>query len=92
MSNLNSVSGIKLGFWDRAKDGSDTVIIDNVKVERIVTAPVLSAETVAIKDYNENVITDTTKVTPAISEIALNFGTQIDEATLDGAITLTDSD
>lgn len=92
LSNLNSVSGIKLGFWDRAKDGSDTVIIDNVKVERIVTAPVLSAETVAIKDYNENVITDTTKVTPAISEIALNFGTQIDEATLDGAITLTDSD
>lgn len=92
LSNLNSVSGIKLGFWDRAKDGSDTVIIDNVKAERIVTAPVLSAETVAIKDYNENVITDTTKVTPAISEIALNFGTQIDEATLDGAITITDSD
>lgn len=90
--NLNSVSGIQLGFWDSQKDGSDTVIIDNVKVERIVTAPVLSAETVAIKDYNENVITDTTKVTPAISEIALNFGTQIDEATLDGAITLTDSD
>lgn len=90
--DLNSVSGIQLGFWDSKKDGSDTVIIDNVKVERIVTAPVLSAETVAIKDYNENVITDTTKVTPAISEIALNFGTQIDEATLDGAITLTDSD
>ena len=89
--DLNSVSGIQLGFWDSKKDGSDTVIIDNVKVERIVTAPVLSAETVAIKDYNENVITDTTKVTPAISEIALNFGTQIDEATLDGAITLTDS-
>ena len=90
--NLNSVSGIQLGFWDSQKDGSDTVIIDNVKVERIVTAPVLSAETVAIKDYNENVITDTAKVTPAISEIALNFGTQIDEDTLDGAITLTDSD
>ena len=90
--DLNSVSGIQLGFWDSKKDGSDTVIIDNVKVERIVTAPVLSAETVAIKDYNENVITDTTKVTPAISEIALNFGTQIDEDTLDGAITLTDSD
>lgn len=90
--DLNSVSGIQLGFWDSKKDGSDTVIIDNVKVERIVTAPVLSAETVAIKDYNENVITDTTKVTPAISEIALNFGTQIDEATLDGAITLTDSE
>lgn len=92
LSNLNSVSGIKLGFWDRAKDGSDTVIIDNVKVERIVTAPVLSAETITIKDYDENVITDTAKVTPAISEIALNFGTQIDEDTLDGAITLTDSD
>lgn len=90
--DLNSVSGIQLGFWDSKKDGSDTVIIDNVKVERIVTAPVLSAETITIKDYNENVITDTTKVTPAISEIALNFGTQIDEATLDGAITLTDSD
>ena len=90
--DLNSVSGIQLGFWDSKKDGSDTVIIDNVKVERIVTAPVLSAATVTIKDYNENVITDTTKVTPAISEIALNFGTQIDEATLDGAITLTDSD
>lgn len=89
--DLNTVSGIQLGFWDSKKDGSDTVIIDNVKVERIVTAPVLSAETVAIKDYNENVITDTTKVTPAISEIALNFGTQIDEDTLDGAITLTDS-
>lgn len=90
--DLNSVSGIQLGFWDSKKDGSDTVIIDNVKAELIVTAPVLSAETVAIKDYNENVITDTTKVTPAISEIALNFGTQIDEGTLDGAITITDSD
>ena len=90
--DLNSVSGIQLGFWDSKKDGSDTVIIDNVKAELIVTAPVLSAETVAIKDYNENVITDTAKVTPAISEIALNFGTQIDEDTLDGAITLTDSD
>lgn len=90
--DLNSVSGIQLGFWDSKKDGSDTVIIDNVKAELIVTAPVLSAETITIKDYNENVITDTTKVTPAISEIALNFGTQIDEATLDGAITLTDSD
>ena len=89
--DLNSVSGIQLGFWDSKKDGSDTVIIDNVKVERIVTAPVLSAETVAIKDYNGNVITDTVKVTPAISEIALNFGTQIDEDTLGGAITLTDS-
>lgn len=90
--DLNSVSGIQLGFWDSKKDGSDTVIIDNVKAELIVTAPVLSAETITIKDYNENVITDTTKVTPAISEIALNFGTQIDEDTLDGAITLTDSD
>ena len=92
LSNLNSVSGIQLGFWDSKKDGSDTVIIDNVKAERIVTAPVLSAETITIKDYDENVITDTAKVTPAISEIALNFGTQIDEDTLDGAITLTDSD
>lgn len=90
--DLNSVSGIQLGFWDSKKDGSDTVIIDNVKAELIVTAPVLSAETVAIKDYNGNVITDTVKVTPAISEIALNFGMQIDEDTLDGAITLTDSD
>ncbi len=90
--DLNSVSGIQLGFWDSKKDGSDTVIIDNVKAELIVTAPVLSAETITIKDYNENVITDTAKVTPAISEIALNFGTQIDEATLDGAITITDSD
>lgn len=90
--DLNSVSGIQLGFWDSKKDGSDTVIIDNVKAELIVTAPVLSAETITIKDYDENVITDTAKVTPAISEIALNFGTQIDEATLDGAITLTDSD
>lgn len=90
--DLNSVSGIQLGFWDSKKDGSDTVIIDNVKAERIVTAPVLSAETITIKDYNENVITDTAKVTPAISEIALNFGTQIDEDTLDGAITITDSD
>lgn len=90
--DLNSVSGIQLGFWDSKKDGSDTVIIDNVKAELIVTAPVLSAETITIKDYNENVITDTTKVTPAISEIALNFGTQIDEDTLDGAITITDSD
>lgn len=90
--DLNSVSGIQLGFWDSKKDGSDTVIIDNVKAELIVTAPVLSAETITIKDYNENVITDTAKVTPAISEIALNFGTQIDEGTLDGAITLTDSD
>lgn len=90
--DLNSVSGIQLGFWDSKKDGSDTVIIDNVKAELIVTAPVLSAETITIKDYDENVITDTAKVTPAISEIALNFGTQIDEDTLDGAITLTDSD
>lgn len=90
--DLNSVSGIQLGFWDSKKDGSDTVIIDNVKAELIVTAPVLSAETITIKDYNENVITDTAKVTPAISEIALNFGTQIDEDTLDGAITITDSD
>lgn len=90
--DLNSVSGIQLGFWDSKKDGSDTVIIDNVKAELIVTAPVLSAETITIKDYDENVITDTTKVTPAISEIALNFGTQIDEDTLDGAITITDSD
>lgn len=90
--DLNLVSGIQLGFWDSKKDGSDTVIIDNVKAELIVTAPVLSAETITIKDYNENVITDTAKVTPAISEIALNFGTQIDEDTLDGAITITDSD
>ena len=89
--DLNSVSGIQLGFWDSKKDGSDTVIIDNVKAELIVTAPVLSAETITIKDYDENVVTDTAKVTPAISEIALNFGTQIDEDTLDGAITLTDS-
>ena len=90
--DLNSVSGIQLGFWDSKKDGSDTVIIDNVKAELIVTAPVLSAETITIKDYDENVVTDTAKVTPAISEIALNFGTQIDEDTLDGAITLADSD
>lgn len=86
--SLSELTGIEIGMWTN----NDTeCLIDNVKVERIVTAPVLSAETVAIKDYNENVITDTTKVTPAISEIALNFGTQIDEATLDGAITLTDS-
>lgn len=87
--SLSELTGIEIGMWTN----NDTeCLIDNVKVERIVTAPVLSAETVAIKDYNENVITDTTKVTPAISEIALNFGTQIDEDTLDGAITLTDSD
>ncbi len=87
--SLSELTGIEIGMWTN----NDTeCLIDNVKAERIVTAPVLSAETVAIKDYNENVITDTTKVTPAISEIALNFGTQIDEATLDGAITLTDSD
>lgn len=86
--SLSELTGIEIGMWTN----NDTeCLIDNVKVERIVTAPVLSAETVAIKDYNENVITDTTKVTPAISEIALNFGTQIDEDTLDGAITLTDS-
>lgn len=87
--SLSELTGIEIGMWTN----NDTeCLIDNVKAERIVTAPVLSAETVAIKDYNENVITDTTKVTPAISEIALNFGTQIDEDTLDGAITLTDSD
>lgn len=87
--SLSELTGIEIGMWTN----NDTeCLIDNVKAERIVIAPVLSAETVAIKDYNENVITDTTKVTPAISEIALNFGTQIDEATLDGAITLTDSD
>lgn len=87
--SLSELTGIEIGMWTN----NDTeCLIDNVKAERIVTAPVLSAETVAIKDYNENVITDTTKVTPAISEIALNFGTQIDEDTLDGAITLTNSD
>lgn len=37
--DLNLVSGIQLGFWDSKKDGSDTVIIDNVKAELIVTAP-----------------------------------------------------
>lgn len=87
--SLSELTGIEIGMWTN----NDTeCLIDNVKAELIVTAPVLSAETITIKDYDENVITDTAKVTPAISEIALNFGTQIDEDTLDGAITLTDSD
>lgn len=88
--SLSELTGIEIGMWK--DDIKPTCLIDNVKVERIVTAPVLSAETVTIKDYNENVIADTAKVTPAISEIVLDFGTQMNEDTLDGAITLAGSD
>lgn len=74
-----------------SKWGGGETYIDDFKLEYYVERPNLSDEKVSMTDYKDNPIeinAQTETITPAIKQIKLDFGTKIEESSLEGAVTL----
>ncbi len=73
-------------FYSKATD--NTVDVDNVKIEWI-DEPDLAMNDVTVTDYLGSTAPATGTISPALTSINLNFGTQLAETTTTSQITLT---
>jgi len=65
------------------------VCVDNIDISWNYEAPDVSDETVAIRNVFGDTQTDMTAVNPNVTAIDIDFGTLVNEASLEGAVTLT---
>lgn len=96
LTDIKPITGIEVMNWGYGNQangtrGSNPAYIDDIVVEYVVDKPVLSASSVEFIDYAGNSVADKTAVTNALDKIVLDFGCNVDEDTIDGAITLKTS-
>ncbi|MBO5060988.1 MAG: Ig-like domain-containing protein [Clostridia bacterium] len=95
LANVSAVTGIEVMNWGYGVKGntdnprgSNPAYIDNIVVEYVVDKPVLSASSVQFIDYAGNVVADKTAMTTALDKIVLDFGCNVDETTIEDAVTI----
>ncbi len=75
--------------YDAFKIGYNGIVrLDNILIERASGTPIISKSGITFRDKNGNVVTDFNSVSPATTEIVLDFNQSMNVATADGKITL----